>query len=103
VTNQLVLACKEYIQQATYNYADDNDLLWQRVQEEIESRHEGSPSQASIEPPAKQLQNQLNAKLKVSISVNKALLWSFVINCILNARVSNRSRLRLFKMYSSSD
>ena len=65
VTNQLVLVCKQYLQDITIS--DDTDHLWDVVQQEISSGiATGSNTlTTSHEQSYKQLKAQLEAKLKV--------------------------------------
>ncbi|XP_060567478.1 dynein axonemal heavy chain 5-like [Ruditapes philippinarum] len=60
VTNQLVMACKEYIKNCTLTMEDD-DLLWDRIQEEIEIR---DTSNTDVDPKIKLLKSQVESKLK---------------------------------------
>ena len=62
VTNQIVLACKEYIQQCTVS-VDDEDQLWQKVQQETATAEPLSSSQQ------KHLQTQLDNRLKVQVNI----------------------------------
>ncbi|XP_052242570.1 uncharacterized protein LOC127852659 [Dreissena polymorpha] len=67
VTNQLVMACKEYIKNCTLTMEDD-DLLWARIQEEIENR---DTSSADVDPKIKLLKSQVDAKLKANRGKSK--------------------------------
>ncbi|XP_053397319.1 dynein axonemal heavy chain 5-like isoform X6 [Mercenaria mercenaria] len=60
VTNQLVMACKEYIKNCTLTMEDD-DLLWDRIQDEIEIR---DTSNTDVDPKIKLLKSQVESKLK---------------------------------------
>ena len=60
ITNQLVLACKEYIKNCTITVYD-GDELWDRVREEINQRD----SLPSVDPQQRFLRNQIEANLKV--------------------------------------
>lgn len=60
ITNQLVLACKEYIRNFTSNIYDE-DELWLRIAEEIKQRE----LMSSIDPQQRLLRNQVESKLKV--------------------------------------
>ena len=60
ITNQLVLACKEYIKNCTITQYDV-DQLWTRIREEIKSRD----ALPSADPQQKILRSQVEAKLKV--------------------------------------
>jgi dynein heavy chain len=60
ITNQLVLACKEYIRNFTSNIYDE-DELWMRIAEEIKQRE----LMTSIDPQQRLLRNQVESKLKV--------------------------------------
>ncbi|KAL4232681.1 hypothetical protein ACF0H5_007369 [Mactra antiquata] len=60
VTNQLVMACKEYIKNCTLTMEDD-DLLWDRIQEEIEHRDHAT---TDVDPKIKLLKSQVESKLK---------------------------------------
>jgi len=62
VTNQLVMACKEYIKNCTLTM-EDNDLLWERIQDEIELRD----MSMDVDPKMKLLKSQVESKLKVRI------------------------------------
>ena len=61
VTNQLVMACKEYIKNCTLTM-EDEDKLWDRIQEEIEHR---DTSNIEVDPKIKLLKSQVESKLKV--------------------------------------
>ena len=60
ITNQLVLACKEYIKNCTIT-AYDGDELWVRIKEEIRNRD----SLPVVDPQQRMLRNQVEAKIKV--------------------------------------
>lgn len=60
VTNQVVLACKEYIQQCTI--VGDIDQLWDKVQDEIIER-EGD----AIDMTHRMMARHLESRLRVSI------------------------------------
>lgn len=60
ITNQLVLACKEYIKNCTIT-AYDGDELWVRIKEEIRNRD----SLPVVDPQQRLLRNQVEAKIKV--------------------------------------
>lgn len=62
ITNQLVLACKEYIKNCTIT-AYDGDELWVRIKEEIRNRD----SLPVVDPQQRLLRNQVEAKIKVKI------------------------------------
>lgn len=64
ITNQLVLACKEYIKNCTIT-AYDGDELWVRIKEEIRNRD----SLPVVDPQQRLLRNQVEAKIKVKILV----------------------------------
>ena len=55
------MACKEYIKNCTLTMEDD-DLLWDRIQEEIEIR---DTSNTDVDPKIKLLKSQVESKLKV--------------------------------------
>lgn len=55
------MACKEYIKNCTLTM-EDEDLLWNRIQEEIEYR---DMSHADVDPKIKLLKTQVESKLKV--------------------------------------
>ncbi|XP_052708586.1 uncharacterized protein LOC128183562 isoform X10 [Crassostrea angulata] len=59
ITNQLVLACKEYIKNCTIT-AYDGDELWVRIKEEIRNRD----SLPVVDPQQRLLRNQVEAKIK---------------------------------------
>ncbi|XP_052807484.1 dynein axonemal heavy chain 5-like isoform X7 [Mya arenaria] len=59
VTNQLVMACKEHIKNCTLTMEDD-DLLWDRIEEEIEYRD----TSTDVDPKIKLLKSQVESKLK---------------------------------------
>ena len=61
ITNQLVLACKDYIQEITIN-EDGVDELWKIVSEEISSGVEGLT--AASDAMYKQMKLHLENKLK---------------------------------------
>ena len=63
ITNQLVLACKEYIQEACIT-DEGEDLLWAKVQHEILNKD----TLQNSDPQQKHLQTQLEGKLKVILS-----------------------------------
>lgn len=74
ITNQLVLACKEYIKNCTIT-AYDGDELWVRIKEEIRNRD----SLPVVDPQQRLLRNQVEAKIKVKISVVKTMhLFNFL-------------------------
>lgn len=60
ITNQLVLACKEYIKNCTIT-AYDTDELWERISEEIRERD----TLPNVDPQQRLLRSQVEAKLKV--------------------------------------
>ncbi|CAH1799095.1 unnamed protein product [Owenia fusiformis] len=59
ITNQLVLVCKDYVKDATIN-TDDEDHLWEKVDEEIESRD----ALQNIDPHHRHMRFQVENKLK---------------------------------------
>lgn len=65
ITNQLVLACKEYIRNFTSNVYDE-DELWVRIAEEIKQRE----LQGSGDAQQRLLRSQLESKLKVKMLKN---------------------------------
>ncbi|OWF37572.1 Dynein heavy chain 5, axonemal [Mizuhopecten yessoensis] len=67
ITNQLVLACKEYIKNCTMTVYD-GDELWERIGEEIRSRD----SLPSMDTQHKYLKNQVEANLKNAPSRGKS-------------------------------
>ena len=71
VTNQLVLACKEYIQRSTINLDTSEDMLWDQVQQEVASRDTQNviPANAgsgSSDPQHKHFHSQVESRLKVN-------------------------------------
>ncbi len=70
ITNQLVLACKDYVKEATIS-DDNNDYLWNIVLEEIKKDNPGMQT----DPQQKQFQAQLVDRLKVTLSSFKAELF----------------------------
>ena len=62
ITNQLVQACKEYIQQYTHNIMEDKDELWDRVAEEVLM----ADAINSGDPLFKSFNKQVENKLRVS-------------------------------------
>ena len=71
VTNQLVMACKEYIKNCTLTM-EDEDKLWDRIQEEIEHR---DTSCLEVDPKIKLLKSQVESKLKVSHHLQSLTLF----------------------------
>ena len=55
------MACKEYIKNCTLTM-EDEDKLWDRIQEEIEHR---DTSALEVDPKIKLLKSQVESKLKV--------------------------------------
>ena len=74
VTNQLVMACKEYIKNCTLTM-EDEDKLWDRIQEEIEHR---DTSNIEVDPKIKLLKSQVESKLKVC----NLFCCSFISLCV---------------------
>ena len=63
ITNQLVLACKEYIREVTIA-RDGEDELWDIVVEEIQGEDQQLQQQPDLQQ--KQFQATLEARLRVS-------------------------------------
>ncbi len=66
ITNQMVLSCKDYLRECTLK--GENDLLWNKVQEEVDTRDENTPQQTGPHLDAAQrahIQAQLDARLQV--------------------------------------
>ena len=59
------MACKEYIKNCTLTM-EDEDKLWDRIQEEIEHR---DTSSIEVDPKIKLLKSQVESKLKVCMSI----------------------------------
>jgi len=57
------MACKEYIKSCTLTM-EDVDLLWKRIQEEIEFRDTTS---IDVDPKMRLLKSQVESKLKVRL------------------------------------
>ena len=74
VTNQLVMACKEYIKNSTLTMEDD-DKLWDRIQEEIQHR---DTSTQDLDPKLKLLKSQVESKLKVCLKNYKEIKLPFL-------------------------
>ncbi|XP_052089132.1 uncharacterized protein LOC127725852 isoform X10 [Mytilus californianus] len=66
ITNQLVLACKEYIRNFTSNVYDE-DELWGRIAEEIKHRELLS----TVDPQQRLLRSQVESKLKGGMQRSK--------------------------------
>ncbi|KAL5009692.1 hypothetical protein ScPMuIL_011997 [Solemya velum] len=64
VTNQLVLACKEYLKESTLTF-DDVDELWEKIGQEIQHRD----MLPSADPQHRMLRNHVEAKFKGSRAV----------------------------------
>lgn len=70
VTNQLVIACKEYIRSDTSS-GDGNDVLWEKVAGEIKERDEAAITDS-------QPKNQVEMRLKVLTNGSKMLTLFFL-------------------------
>lgn len=70
VTNQLVIACKEYIRSDTSS-GDGNDVLWEKVAGEIKERDEAAITDS-------QPKNQVEMRLKVLTNGSKMFTLFFL-------------------------
>lgn len=102
ITNQLVLACKEYIKNCTIT-AYDGDELWVRIKEEIRNRD----SLPVVDPQQRLLRNQVEAKIKVKNNAsfqfsspnirfnNKDTTWIFDMNSLFQKYLLNTQCLKI--------
>ena len=71
VTNQIVLACKEYIQESTTSTLGDEDLLWKKVQAEITGeKNEAGDSKDAQPAGATRANTRTTVRLHISPCCN---------------------------------
>ena len=74
MTNQIVLACKDHIKEATVSAIDDKDRLWQKISEEVSEKD----TVTTCDSQQKLSRGQVDSKVKVSMIITSP--FSSLIN-----------------------